>query len=179
MAPPAVLVITGASGSGKSTLTDAVQARGLPGVRCYHFDAVGVPSVGRMVAEFGSPQAWQVATTHRWIDTLAANADQARLALLEGQMRPDVVQDAFASVGVRRGGILLLDCAPEVREERLRGTVDPPERIGTQMNAWAAYLRGQADALHLPVLDTTGLSIEDAADRVAAQGLALLEVAEA
>lgn len=176
MPPPAVLVITGASGSGKTALTDAVEARKLPGVRCYHFDTVGVPTVGRMVEEFGSPQAWQVATTHRWIDTLATNADDARLAILEGQMRPDVVRDAFASVGVRRGGILLVDCAHEVRAERLRGSVDQPERIGQQMNTWAAYLRGQADALHVPVLDTTGLSVEEAADRMAVHAFALLEV---
>jgi hypothetical protein len=43
------------------------------------------------------------------------------------------------------------------------------------MNTWAAYLRGQADALHLPVLETTGLTVAEAADRVAEQALALLE----
>lgn len=28
------------------------------------------------------------------------------------------------------------------------------------MSTWATYLRGQADALELPVVDTTGQSIE-------------------
>jgi hypothetical protein len=32
------------------------------------------------------------------------------------------------------------------------------------MDCWAAYLRGQADALNLPVIDTTSLEIDGAAD---------------
>jgi hypothetical protein len=32
------------------------------------------------------------------------------------------------------------------------------------MDAWAAYLRGQADALALPVLDSTNRSIAEVAD---------------
>jgi len=178
MAVPAILVVTGTSGVGKTAVIDAVEARGLPGVRCYHFDAIGVPSLARMVAEFGSPQAWQVTTTHQWIGSLAANPQQHRVAILEGQVRPSVVRDAFASHGVTRSGILLLDCAPEVRQARLpresRGG-DPAGRTAPAMHTWAAYLRGQADALGLPVLDTTELSVEQAADRVVSLALSLLE----
>jgi len=36
--------------------------------------------------------------------------------------------------------------------------------VNPQMDCWAAYLRGQADALHLPVIDTTGEGIEAIAD---------------
>jgi len=32
------------------------------------------------------------------------------------------------------------------------------------MDAWAAYLRGQAEALELPVLDSTSRSIAEVAD---------------
>jgi hypothetical protein len=35
------------------------------------------------------------------------------------------------------------------------------------MDSWAAYLRGQADALNLPVIDTTDLEIDAAADALA------------
>jgi adenylylsulfate kinase-like enzyme len=41
---PAILVVTGASGSGKTAAVRALDARDLPGVRCYYFDTVGVPS---------------------------------------------------------------------------------------------------------------------------------------
>ena len=32
------------------------------------------------------------------------------------------------------------------------------------MDGWAAYLRGQADALNVPVIDTTDMGIDTAAD---------------
>jgi hypothetical protein len=32
------------------------------------------------------------------------------------------------------------------------------------MDSWAAYLRGQADALDVPVVDTTALTLPDATD---------------
>jgi hypothetical protein len=32
------------------------------------------------------------------------------------------------------------------------------------MDVWAAYLRGQADALELPVFDTTSRSVAEVAD---------------
>jgi len=34
------------------------------------------------------------------------------------------------------------------------------------MNNWAAYLRGQADALHLDVIDTTSLTVTEVAARL-------------
>jgi hypothetical protein len=34
------------------------------------------------------------------------------------------------------------------------------------MDSWAAYLRGQADALHLVVIDTTTLTVAEAADEL-------------
>jgi hypothetical protein len=42
------------------------------------------------------------------------------------------------------------------------------------MDCWAAYLRGQADALDLPVIDTTEIGIEAAADRLLVHVQALL-----
>jgi orotate phosphoribosyltransferase len=36
------------------------------------------------------------------------------------------------------------------------------------MDHWAAYLRGQADALRLPVIDTSQLTVDDAADQLEA-----------
>src|SRR5262245_34469603 len=52
MSTPGILVVTGASGSGKTATVRALEARALPGVRCYYFDAVGVPA-----AESAAPAA--------------------------------------------------------------------------------------------------------------------------
>jgi len=60
-----------------------------------------------------------------------------------------------------------IDCTREVRKARLvaRGQ---PELATDDMHAWAAYLRGQAHALGLPVIDTSGLGIEQATDALLA-----------
>lgn len=42
------------------------------------------------------------------------------------------------------------------------------------MDCWAAYLRGQADALDLPVIDTTDIGIDDVADGLLVHVQALL-----
>lgn len=177
MAVPAILVVTGASGVGKTSLVHALQARAIPGVRCYHFDSVGVPSTAQMMAVHGSPQAWQVATTHQWIARLAANPDQCVLAVLEGQVRPSLTYQAFAEQDVRHGRVLLLECESSLRETRIRELRRQPELASAAMTSWAAYLRGQADALGLPVLDTGAVTLDQATDALAAQVRALLSAA--
>ena len=41
------------------------------------------------------------------------------------------------------------------------------------MEGWAAYLRGQADALGLPVIETDGLTVEEVAARIETIALAV------
>ncbi len=174
MSAPAVLVVTGASGAGKTTVVRSLEARALPGVRCYYFDAVGVPTVDVMHRDFGGPERWQSVTTHRWIDQFAANPDAAELCVLDGQTRPSVVRRAAERAGIRFLRIVLLDCTPAVRRARLAGERSQPELSNPQMDCWAAYLRGQADALDLPVIDTSDMEIEATVDRVLVHIRALL-----
>jgi hypothetical protein len=115
-----------------------------------------------MVAEYGSPEAWQHATTDRWIAHLAANSEQSRIAVLEGQIRPTEARAAFARFNVSRGHVLLIDCDHEPRDARLRGERNQADLATPRMAAWAAYLRGQADALELPIFDTTSLTRQQA-----------------
>lgn len=161
-----IFIVTGASGAGKTTLARALEARRIPGISCHYFDSVGVPSVEAMTAEFGSPEAWQAATTRRWIATLAGRVDPGEVAVLDGQVRPSEVLAAFDLCGVNNGGILLIDCSREVRESRLQGERGQPGLATPEMATWAAYLRGQADALGLPILDTTRLTVAEAADEL-------------
>jgi hypothetical protein len=165
---PRIVAVTGASGVGKTTLVRALEQAGLPGVRCYYFDSIGVPSTEEMVVQFGSPGGWQEAMTHRWIARLAANADGAQVAVLDGQVSPMILRSAFAGAKVTGGRIVLVDCSHEVREARLRGPRAQPDLASRDMAAWAGYLRGQADALGLPVVTTTDLSVEKATGALAA-----------
>ena len=154
--------MTGASGVGKTTLVRALDAQAIPGLRCHYFDSIGVPPVTHMTAQFGSPETWQQSTTERWVTYLVANETGTRVALLEGQLRPSEVRAAFARQGITRGRILLVDCDHEARDARLRNERGQPELATPRMAAWAAYLRGQADALELPIFDTTQLTLAQA-----------------
>lgn len=159
---PLIVVVTGASGVGKTTLVHALDDQHLPGVRCYYFDSVGVPEPAEMRATFGSGEAWQAATTERWIAHLVGNPDEAQVMVLEGQIRPSEIAAAFNRHGVTRGRIVLIDCSHEVREARLVGERGQPDLASPRMAQWAAYLRGQADALGLAIVDTSTLSVAEA-----------------
>jgi len=161
---PAILFVIGASGAGKTAAVEALEQQRLSGLGCYHFDSIGVPSAQVMEQEWGAGERWQEEATMRWIDRLAANPDRVKIAVLEGQTRPSFIQPSIQRLGVRRSRIVLLDCQPAIRGRRLAGPRAQPQLSNERMDAWAAYLRGQADALGLPVLDSTNRSIAEVAD---------------
>jgi hypothetical protein len=168
-----ILVVTGASGVGKTTLVRLAEARGISGASFHYFDSIGVPSVEQMARDFGSPENWQIAMTNRWIARLARS--ESRLCVLDGQVRPTTVRDAFAHYQVE-GRIVLLDCTHVVREARLRDERQQPELNTRDMACWASYLRGQADALDLPVLDTSAMTVDEAVETLFAHISALASV---
>src|SRR5262249_40394561 len=158
MTTPSILVVTRASGSGKTATVRALEARALSGVRCYYFDSAGVRSAESWGS--GGPEGWQAVTTTEWIRRLAADPDGAEVYVLDGQTRPSFVRSAVEVIHGAHVRVVLLECAPAVRHARLVGPRGRAELSNPQMDSWAAYLRGQADALNLPVLDTTNLGID-------------------
>ena len=158
--------MTGASGAGKTTLVKCLAGSAIPGVGCFFFDSVGVPTPEAMRREFGSGEEWQRQVTMRWVERLSRNADGLRVAVLDGQIRPTFILEAFEATKVTSGLIVLVECTRETRRARLCGERGQPELANPDMDCWAAYLRGQADALHLPILDTTGVGVQIAAARL-------------
>jgi len=163
---PQIVLVTGASGAGKTELVRAVAARQLSGIGCYYFDSIGVPSPEAMIADYGSGEGWQSAMMHHWAIRLMTNADGVTLAILDGQVRPTFAQMAFRAVGAEGARIILVESEAAVRHARLRGSRQQPELVSAQMDAWAAYLRGQADALALPIIDTTHCTPGEAAHQL-------------
>lgn len=170
MSTPRLLLVTGASGAGKTTLCEALSARGLTGVAVHHADRTGVPSPSEMTAQAGSPEAWQRQALDAWVARLAVSGD--RLAVLDGQFRPSDARRALEAHGVD-GRVVLVDCDYPERNARLRAR-GQPDLASAQMDQWAAYLKGQADALGLAVVDTTGRSVEATTDALEAEARALL-----
>jgi hypothetical protein len=161
---PAILVLTGASGAGKTTIIRTLEEKRLPGVGCYFFDSIGVPSPEVMIRDFGGGEQWQAATTEAWITRLLRNDDGVRVAVLDGQTRPSVLRALFLRLGAARWQIALADCGHAERNARLYGARAQPELATRDMDCWAAYLRGQADALELPVIDTSRTLAETVAE---------------
>jgi hypothetical protein len=162
-AVPGILVVTGASGAGKTATVQALDARAVPGVRCFHFDSIGVPTPDVVERDFGGAERWQASATGEWLARLSSLSADVHLAVLDGQMRPRFVFDSAARALPRGVHVVLLDCSPRVRKERLRGPRQQPELATAQMDQWATYLRGQADSMDLPVIDTTTLTVDEAA----------------
>ena len=166
--PISIVVVTGASGAGKTAAVSSLEARDLPGVQCFYFDSIGVPTAEVMERDYGGGERWQAWATIQWLARLAALDSGASVAVLDAQTRPSTV---FAAPGAGTSWypcVVLLDCAAEVRAARLCGARGQPELATARMDSWAAYLRGQADALGLPIIDTTGLTIGETTARLEA-----------
>lgn len=163
-----ILVVTGASGAGKTEAVRALATRALPGVSCFYFDSIGVPTPEEMDRKFGGGEGWQAHATAEWLARIDSDSSKATVAVLDGQTRPSFVFDAADRAPHSTLSVVLLDCSRDARVERLTGARGQPELANERMDNWAVYLRGQADALGLPVIDTTDLSVSATADRLEA-----------
>jgi dephospho-CoA kinase len=152
---PAVIVLTGASGAGKTTLLHKLADLKLPGVICINCDRVDL-DLDRTLDSSDR----QAAVLRHWIKEIRNREGSIKLAVLDAQIRPHRAKEVLTDAGIDRFEIVLVDCEPQKRNERLRTERVQPELVSHQMDCWATYLRGQADALKLPIIDTSTDSIE-------------------
>jgi hypothetical protein len=152
---PAILVLTGASGAGKTSLTLKLNELAIPGVEGINCDRVNI--------EAPEPAGSTDRTVDRlryWISELNRQETRSELAVLDTQIRPHRALETMNQAGIVHAQIVLVDCDPVIRNERLRVDRNQPELANPQMDCWAAYLRGQADALNLPIIDTSNNPID-------------------
>jgi len=141
----AIFFLTGSSGSGKTSLLNNI-AKHLPSDVSHHHIDDGNITLEKLVA--------------------IAIDSSAQIAILEGSKKPTDVLDAAKMAKVSRLKIVLIDCEREERKRRLVEVRKQPELDNFDIYAWAAYLRGQADALGLEVFDTTSAVIEENASEL-------------
>ena len=151
---PAILVLTGASGAGKTTLTLKLNELAIPGVEGINCDRVKIEA--DETAGVSDPQ---VDRLRYWISQLSKPETRIDLAVLDTQIRPHLAQAVLNQAEIVTQ-IVLVDCDPVKRNERLHMDRGQPELANPQMDCWAAYLRGQADALNLSIIDTSTDSID-------------------
>ena len=147
---PAILVLTGASGAGKTTLIDKLNELAIPNVKGINCDRVKIES-----DETADSSDRQADILRYWISHVSQPETGIELAVLDTQIRPHRALEVLDQMAVDHAQIVLVDCDPVKRNERLHMDRGQPELANPQMDCWAAYLRGQADALQLSVIDTS------------------------
>ena len=152
---PAILVLTGASGAGKTTLILKLNELAIPGVMGINCDRVKIE-----VDETADPADRQANILRYWIAYLVQPETGIELAVLDTQIRPHLALEVLNEAAIEYAQIVLVDCDPEKRNERLHVDRNQPELANPRMDCWAAYLRGQADALKLSIIDTSDDEIE-------------------
>ena len=153
--PPAILVLTGASGAGKTTLILKLNELAIPGVKGFNCDRVQPE-----VAETAGPVVQQAEVLRYWISHLSELETGLKLGVLDTQIRPHVALKVLSHTAIDYAQIVLVTCDTAKRNERLHLERRQPELANPQMDCWAAYLRGQADALQLSIIDTTSDPVE-------------------
>jgi hypothetical protein len=118
----------------------------------------------------GSVEGWQEWMTSHWVECLSRESHP--IQLFEGQTRPSFIRKALERHPEVEPVIILLDCRPEVRKHRLFHFRGQADLANPDMDQWAAYLTGQADALGLTVIDTSEIGLDEVAAGVEEVGLA-------
>ena len=164
--PPVILFLTGSSGCGKTYLAQALEThlnQEKSAVR--YFDRIGVPTVERMISDFGSPEQWQEATTHTWVENLGNIRDKV-LVILEGQYHPRFVLEAAQEVGLSEFVLSVVTASQTVWEERLRGPRGQPGLVTDDMRSWAKFLRDETVNRGGSVIDTSDSNLEKNLDEI-------------
>ena len=152
---PAILVLTGASGAGKTTLILKLNEFAIPGVTGINCDRVKIESDEKA----GSTDR-QADVLRYWIAQLSGPETEIELAVLDTQIRPHMALEVLSEASINYTQIVLVDCDPVKRNERLITDRGQPDLAHPRMDCWAAYLRGQADALRLSIIDTSNDPID-------------------
>ena len=153
---PAILVLTGASGAGKTTLTLKLNELAIPSVEGINCDRVKIEA-----DETAGSTDRQVDILRYWISQVSREETRSELAVLDTQIRPHRALEVLNQAAIVYSQIVLVDCDPLKRNERLHRDRSQPELANSRMDCWAAYLRGQADALSLSIIDTSNDQIDE------------------
>lgn len=107
-----------------------------------------------MQAEYGSGEQWQRATTLAWIERIKPLLSTGRSILFEGQMRIAFIEEALPASAIPNAHIILVDCDEATRTTRLSRDRSQPDLASAEMMNWASYLRQEATAAKVEILDT-------------------------
>jgi hypothetical protein len=120
-----------------------------------------------MITQFGSVEGWQKAKTFEWIERIRDEfLSKGKSVLFDGQMRISFILEACKAAGIINYEVVLVDCDDSSRESRLRLDRRQPELATERMMNWARFLRNEALAADVLILDTSEHSIESCMSQI-------------
>ena len=163
-----ILVIEGVDGSGKTSIADTLALR--LGARCVKPFGGETGSRIRALNESGEKGAAERLARHAAHETALRNAD-ARLLIYDRHWLSILayISDIFAPNWRPYPPTLLLYASPEKVQERLRARGTPREEL-RRIAHYADRLDVLAARFHVPRLDTTDTSVDDAVSIIMASG---------
>jgi hypothetical protein len=153
-----LFLVFGSSGAGKTTALNALRGRVGPRVAVHDFDEIGVPP--------GADEAWRRDANEEWVQRALAYQAEGIDLLLAGQTPYTELLAAPSAAELAGVAACLLDCDEQTRVARLRRRGMPPNL--DDLLQWAGRLRTEAAADRVYVVDTTALTPDEVADRLAA-----------
>jgi len=164
-----VVFLIGASGVGKTAVAQLLEKRHPWINNTFYSDSIGVPTPEEMERWPRGGEGWQQWATEQWVARMAERSEP--IQLLEMQTRPSFILPAVEVFPKLDPQIILLECSASVRVHRLTELRQQPELANARMENWAIYLRGQAEALRIPSVQTDDLTLDEVAAAVEAEVL--------
>lgn len=159
--------LIGASGVGKTSAMRVLEKR-RPDIIFRHFDPIGALPLEGTVNKSVSGEEWQRQITIYWVKRIKAEWLDHAPVILDGQTRQSFIDEACRLEGLSDYKIVLFHCEDVVRDARViaRGH---PDLANSKMANWAKHLRQWALNRGDAVIDTTVLTMEQAADELEGQ----------
>lgn len=126
------------------------------------FDSISIPSLEKMIEQYGSGSEWQRAMTKQWMTQLVKESSHKTI-IFEGQMNIDFILESLQLLEFKAYQIFLITCSDTEMRRRLIEERNQPELANKDMSNWLVYLNNQALQHNIKRIDTTGLSLEKTA----------------
>lgn len=160
-----LLFLTGASGAGKTSTVEKLEQDYKDDIAFIHTDDFGVPSPEEMVRLYGGGDGYQRHIFKHWINYSKSKLLLSSAIIIEGSFKLSIIIEGCKEENILDYKILLFDCDDATRTERLCRRGQPDIATPDMMN-YAHILRSEAGDNNIPIVDTTGLSLNDTSDKV-------------